>query len=61
MWRKQVRRRLEVLQGTGLRELPSGLEALSLLYLSLARNSWLTHLPHSLSALTALRVDHVAL
>ena len=56
-----MRRRLEVLQGTGLRELPSGLEALSLLYLSLARNSWLTHLPHSLSALTALRVDHVAL
>jgi hypothetical protein len=39
----------------------SGLEALSLLYLSLARNSWMTHLPHSLSALTALRVDHVAL
>ena len=57
-----MRRRLEVLQGTGLRELPSGLEALaSLQHLSLARNSWLTHLPHSLSALTVLRVDHVAL
>ncbi len=52
-----MRRRLEVLEGTGLRELPCGLGALaSLQHLSLARNSRLTHLPHSLSALTALRV-----
>ena len=57
-----MRRRLEVLEGTGLRELPCGLGALaSLQHLSLARNSWLTHLPHFISALTALCVDHVAL
>lgn len=57
LWTRQVRRRLKVLEGTGLRELPSGLEGLAALqHLSLARNSWLTRLPEALSTLTALRV-----